>query len=660
MMQFPAKLRNHFSMQLNVAPAWRTQLCLSFAILFASPAMQSQTLTTIANFPATEYPASLVQGPDGNFYGTTYSGGTFTSASDIGPVKGAGTVFAVTAAGVLTVLHNFGGMSTDGVNPDGLIVGADGNFYGITALGGSVNDGTVFKTTPAGMETTLFTFDGVDGELPSALIQGKDGNFYGTTTNANESSAGGSVFQLTPSGKLTTLYNFQGLPFMDGANPTSLIQGSDGNFYGTTTYGGMVANLASPCNFAETEGCGTVFEVSPTGTETVLYRFGASATDGSGPGGLLQAADGNLYGFTTATIFKITTAGAFTTLYGFGSALNNGDGVEALIQGSDGNLYGVTGLGGGGTCQSGCGTIFKLTLSGTETTLYEFCTLSACTDGSNPTRLIQGEDGNLYGSTSVGPGNGGGTLFKFVLPPANAPQITATNGVLNGASFQPGISGGSWITISGTNLSSQTDTWNNSIVNGALPIMLDGVGVSVGGQPAYIEYVSATQINAVAPNVPAGSVPVTVTTANGTSQAVMAQLSAEQPAFFQWGKYAVATRQNFSLAVKNGTFPGTTTVPAAPGDVIILWGTGFGPTSPLAPAGVETPSTTTYNTATAVSVTVGNKPATVYGAALAPGYAGLFQVAIQIPTSLVNGDYPVIATINGVQSLSTTLITVEQ
>jgi uncharacterized protein (TIGR03437 family) len=122
----------------------------------------------------------------------------------------------------------------------------------------------------------------------------------------------------------------------------------------------------------------------------------------------------------------------------------------------------------------------------------------------------------------------------------------------------------------------------------------------------------------------------------------------------------VATRQDFSLAVKNGTFPGTTTVPAAPGDVIILWGTGFGPTSPSAPVGVETPSTTTYDTATAVTVTIGSQPAKVYGAALAPGYGGLYQVAIEIPGALTNGDYPVVATVSGAQSSSTTLITVQQ
>ena len=130
-------------------------------------------------------------------------------------------------------------------------------------------------------------------------------------------------------------------------------------------------------------------------------------------------------------------------------------------------------------------------------------------------------------------------------------------------------------------------------------------------------------------------------------------------AFFQWGSYAVATHLNYSFAVKNGTFSGPTT-PAKPGEVIILWGTGFGPTNPLAPVGVEVPSGTTYYTANPVTVTVGDTSATVYGAALSPGYAGLYQVAIQIPTSLANGDYPVTATVLGVQSPLTTLITVQE
>jgi uncharacterized protein (TIGR03437 family) len=125
------------------------------------------------------------------------------------------------------------------------------------------------------------------------------------------------------------------------------------------------------------------------------------------------------------------------------------------------------------------------------------------------------------------------------------------------------------------------------------------------------------------------------------------------------GNYAVATTVNYGLAVRNGTFSGATTTPAAPGEVIVLWGTGFGPTNPVAPEGVATPSTTAYNTAGPVTVTVGGVPATVYGAALAAGDAGLYQVAIQIPTSLASGDYPVVAKISSAQSPSTTLITVQ-
>jgi len=137
-----------------------------------------------------------------------------------------------------------------------------------------------------------------------------------------------------------------------------------------------------------------------------------------------------------------------------------------------------------------------------------------------------------------------------------------------------------------------------------------------------------------------------------------------EPAFFTWPGYqVVATRQNFTWAVKNGTFPGITTAPANPGELIILWGTGFGPTNPLAPMGVRIPAGITYNVAAQVSVTVGGKPAIVYGAALAPGYAGLYQIAIQVPPSLGNGDYPVVVTasaVESVQSFTKTFLTVQQ
>jgi uncharacterized protein (TIGR03437 family) len=237
-------------------------------------------------------------------------------------------------------------------------------------------------------------------------------------------------------------------------------------------------------------------------------------------------------------------------------------------------------------------------------------------------------------------------------------RVTITS-IVNAASFQAGIVPNSWMTILGTGLSSNTDTWATAIVGGNLPSFLDGVSVNVGGQPAYISYISPAQINALAPNVGTGTVSVTVTNSSGTSSTVAAVSQTLQPAFFQWGSYAVATRQDYSLAVKNGALSGQTTMPAKPGEVIIVWGTGFGPTSSPAPIGAGVPPSPTYYTASAVAVTVGNTAATVYGAALAPGYAGLYQVAIQIPTSLANGDYAVIATVSGKVSPSITLITVQ-
>jgi uncharacterized protein (TIGR03437 family) len=133
------------------------------------------------------------------------------------------------------------------------------------------------------------------------------------------------------------------------------------------------------------------------------------------------------------------------------------------------------------------------------------------------------------------------------------------------------------------------------------------------------------------------------------------------PAFFEWPNgQPVATRQDFSWAVKNGTFSGTTTTPAKPGDVIILWGTGFGPTNPVAPFGTPVPSDKTYSTTTLPDVTINNIPATVYGAALAPGFGGLYQIAIQVPTSIADGDWPIQASIAGVQSPNATILSVHQ
>jgi uncharacterized protein (TIGR03437 family) len=609
---------------------------ITLYLLAAAIASQAQTFTVVASFTdAVEDPGSMIQGADGNFYG--WAAGPFNGTTGA-------VIFKMTPAGALSTLYTLA-KGTNGFTS--LLQGTDGNLYG-TGYPGLDRNGAVFELTPTGTFTLLHVFSGPDGANPNGLIQGADGNFYGTTNEGGASLSAnspglGTVFKMTPDGTLTTLHSFSG---PGGSFPTGVIQAADGNLYGTAQYGGTgCPDIEYPLD----NGCGTIFKITTSGSPTTLHVF--NGTDGSGPTTLIQASDGNFYGVARAAVavgsggqvFKFTPNGTFTTL----AELDDYDLFNNLLfQGTDGKFYGIVSK-----------ALYQVTPAGTLTTLYSFgSTYSAPT----PTSFLQAANGNFYGTTDVGGVGDNGTFFELTLPAPDAPAIASSSGVLNGASFQPGISPGSWITINGTNLSSTTDTWVNSIVKGTLPTSLDGVSVMVGDQPAYIEYISPTQINAVVPNVAVGSVPVTVTTAIGTSPAVMAQLSAEQPAFFQWGTYAVATLQNFSIAVKNGTFAGTTTVPAAPGDVIILWGTGFGSTSPSAPAGQETPSNTTYNTANTVSVTVGGKPATVYGAALAPGYAGLYQIAIQIPASLANGDYPVVATINGAQSPSTTLITVQK
>jgi uncharacterized protein (TIGR03437 family) len=240
----------------------------------------------------------------------------------------------------------------------------------------------------------------------------------------------------------------------------------------------------------------------------------------------------------------------------------------------------------------------------------------------------------------------------IVAPPAQSPQPgPAVTSVVNAAGFQSGIAANSWVTIKGINLSSTTGDWSSSIVNGALPTSLNGVSVAMGGKPAYVYYVSPGQLNVLAPDVAPGPVTVTVTTAAGTATSFASSASLYGPAFFLWpGNQVVATRQDYSYAVKAGTFAGAATVAAKPGEILILWATGFGPTIPAAPSDVSVPASGGYSTASVPTVTINNTSATVYGAALAPGSAGLYQIAIQVPTTLADGDWPVQASIGGVTS----------
>jgi uncharacterized repeat protein (TIGR03803 family) len=284
-----------------------------------------------------------------------------------------------------------------------LIQAADGNFYGTTASGGTSGHGTVFKITPSGTESVLFSFPAGGSDPYTGLIQGSDGNFYGTT-GAGGSSDDGTVFKVTAGGTETVLHAFPTAAGSDGKTPyAGLIQGSDGNFYGTTYFGG-------------TAGYGTVFKVTPTGTETVLYSF-AGGTDAANPyAGVIQGRDGNFYGTTYdggatghGTVYKITPSGIETVLYSFAGGSDGANPQAGVIQGSDGNFYGATYVGG----TSGFGTVFELTPSGTETVLHSF---AGSSDGKNPeANLVQDSAGDLYGSTNAGGSSGYGTFFKVAL-----------------------------------------------------------------------------------------------------------------------------------------------------------------------------------------------------------------------------------------------------
>jgi uncharacterized repeat protein (TIGR03803 family) len=264
--------------------------------------------------------AGLVRGRDGNFYGTTSSGGA----------NSFGTVFKITSRGTLTTLHSFN--LTDGAQPFAALVQAtSGDFYGTTTGGGPNNSGTVFKITPAGTLTTLHNFDGTDGSYPlGALVQATNGDFYGTTEY-------NTVFKISSTGTFTTLHTFNGA---DGNYPNGLIQAIDGNLYGTTYQGG--AN--NTCN----NGCGTVFKITPKGSLTTLHNL--DSTHGANPVAVLfQATDGKFYGTTYAggdnsdfgTIFEITSKGSLATLHTFDGA-DGGQPYGPLVQSTSGTLYGTT------------------------------------------------------------------------------------------------------------------------------------------------------------------------------------------------------------------------------------------------------------------------------------------------------------------------------
>jgi uncharacterized repeat protein (TIGR03803 family) len=365
----------------------------------------------------------LVPGTDGNFYGTTLNGGAYSN----------GTIFAISPDGTFfTNLYNFSGGSNGAGPMGGLILCADGNFYGTTYGGGVSNWGTMFRISTNGVFSNLGFLSGTNGANPDvALVQAPDGSFYGGAKyggpypNTTQGGTGyGSIFKITTNGVLSTPVLFDST---NGANPSALVLGRDGNFYGTTTWGGNISGFKL--------GFGTIFRLSPDGTFTNLYKFTGGNDGGFPQAPLVQGTDGIFYGTTQSggsnqigTVFKITPDGQFKSLISFPNSDTGSYPHAAMVQGSDGNFYGTTYIGG----SNQLGSVFQITPDGHLTQIFSFTGGSGSHLGANPQGpVVQGTDGNFYGVAYNGGLYSSGTVFRLSLPLAPVIQsITKTAGTV--------------------------------------------------------------------------------------------------------------------------------------------------------------------------------------------------------------------------------------
>lgn len=385
------------------------------------PVIGATRFDTLVKFNGTNgfYPqAGLIAGKDGELYGTTPVGAM--------GFNGAGEIFKVSKNGKFQILQGFN--YTNGFAPSAkLIQGQNGELYGTTAGDGTHNYGTVFAYSEKGIKI-IGSFSGTNGSVPRDIVRAADGALYGIAQFSGEQiyTGNGLLFRLSTNGEIDDLFRFNGT---NGSTPSSFLQARDGNFYGTTKYGGMSFNPDT------SNGYGTVFRLSTNGEFTTLFNF--DETNGSVPMSLVEGNDGSLYGTTfsggengSGTVFRITTNGAFTILHSFGDPwIQNTDGAYPwgnLLFANDGCLYGGTTAGGDSVegYYLGTGTLFRITTNGIFKTLFLFgnASDSSFAGGTYPNGLIQDNRGNFYGTTGRGgratAGSDYGTVFKlfFVRP----------------------------------------------------------------------------------------------------------------------------------------------------------------------------------------------------------------------------------------------------
>ncbi len=386
----------------------------------------------------------VIRDSEGNLYGTT--NGSF---SDIGGggSKDAGVVFKVNAAGEETVLYSFTG-GADGSSPNAVIRDAAGNLYGTTNSGGAANSGVIFKLYPSGHETVLYSFTGGnDGGNPNSVERDAQGNLYGAT-NSGGSAGWGVIFKIDAAGHESTLHTFSGGADGGSPNPYGILD-SQGNYYGTTSYGGDESGFS---------GSGVVFKIDAFGQEKVLYTF-KGGNDGQYPNGVIRDAQGNLYATTTGggafgagVVFKLDSKDHESVLYNFTGGNDGGSSNASLTRDAAGNLYG-TAFGGA----HADGVVFKLDPLGHETVLLAFAR-GALGAYPNEAGVILDPAGDLYGTAAFHGTGGQGVVYKidptgkttvvYAFPgrpggqyPYNAGVTVGSDGHLYGATFYGGHTG---------------------------------------------------------------------------------------------------------------------------------------------------------------------------------------------------------------------------
>ncbi len=358
----------------------------------------------------------------------TYPGKANRAVAVLTLLLGLSTVGAPTSAQKFTTVYAFTGGS-DGANPlGGVVLDKKGNLYGTAAFDGNLLAGTAFRLH-GGIFTLLHTFTGVsDGEFPAAsMVRDKKGNLYGTTSNGGQNINFqhynfGTVFKIDKHNNLTVLHAFTGNS--DGAYPQALLRDAQGNFYGTTQFGG---DASWP------SGDGVVYKIDTKGNFSVLHTFTGGADGGSAFGGLVQDSQGNLYGTANSgganrrgVVYKIDTSGNYSVLHDFAGAADGSNPWAGLTPDGQGNFYGTTTQGGA----FDAGAIYKITSSGALTLLYSF---TGGAGGNIPYgAMALDKKGNLYGTTSNGGADGFGLVFKLDTTGAFTVLHTFTGG-LDGA-----------------------------------------------------------------------------------------------------------------------------------------------------------------------------------------------------------------------------------